>query len=196
MNAATLVQKRWNDCKALHDDGMSYGEYTGPLNDLRSECAYEWGVCEGLRDDVERDRYANAWLNCVSLSDSLNPAPITMEDIRLSCAGLGLAFGKLAQSSPDCPFARGRRAATWLGRMSNPDSRAIHYFDKHDHDADVIRTPTPQNLAEAIDWLQNGANAAGQGLSSAWLTGLPKPGKLSFEQLRSILSPNQEKQGA
>lgn len=154
---------------------------------------YEWGVCEGLRDDAEKDRYANAWLNCVSLSDTLNPAPITMEQIRLSYSGLGLAFGKLAQTSPDCPFALGRRAATWLGRIAPPDSTATRYFDRNDHDANVIGTPTPQNLAEAIDWLQNGANAAEQGLSNAWLTGLPKPGTLSFGLLRTTLSPNQGK---
>jgi hypothetical protein len=27
MNAATLVQKLWNYCNVLRDDGMSYGDY-------------------------------------------------------------------------------------------------------------------------------------------------------------------------
>jgi hypothetical protein len=39
VNAATLVQKRWNDCKVPRDDSMSHGEYTGTLNDLQPECA-------------------------------------------------------------------------------------------------------------------------------------------------------------
>lgn len=183
---------KFKDATDVFRNGLATAESKTDYQEAVRGYWYEWGVCEGLRDDVERDRHANAWLNCVSLSDTLNPAPIAMERVRLSCAGLGLAFGKLAQTSPDCPFALGRRAATWLGRIPPPDSKS-HYFDKHDHDADEIGTPTPQNLAEAIGWLQNGASAAGQGLSSAWLTGLPKPEKLSFELFRSVLSPNQSK---
>jgi len=31
MNAATLVQKLWNYCNVLRDDGMSYGDYVEQL---------------------------------------------------------------------------------------------------------------------------------------------------------------------
>lgn len=27
MNAATIVQRLWNDCNVVRDDGMSYGDY-------------------------------------------------------------------------------------------------------------------------------------------------------------------------
>ena len=34
MNAATLVQKLWNYCNVLRDDGMSYGDYVVQLTYL------------------------------------------------------------------------------------------------------------------------------------------------------------------
>ncbi len=41
MNASTLVQKLWNYCNVLRDDGMSYGDYVEQfrevLSDLRPE---------------------------------------------------------------------------------------------------------------------------------------------------------------
>ena len=35
MNSATLVQKLWNYCNVLRDDGMSHGDY--PSASLRGE---------------------------------------------------------------------------------------------------------------------------------------------------------------
>ncbi len=34
MNASILVQKLWNYCNVLHDDGMSYGDYVEQLTHL------------------------------------------------------------------------------------------------------------------------------------------------------------------
>ena len=34
MNASTLVQKLWNYCNVLRDDGMSYGDYVEKVIDL------------------------------------------------------------------------------------------------------------------------------------------------------------------
>ena len=31
MNSSTLVQKLWNHCNVLRDDGMSYGDYVEQL---------------------------------------------------------------------------------------------------------------------------------------------------------------------
>jgi len=31
LNTSTLVQKLWNDCNVLRDDGMSYGDYVEQL---------------------------------------------------------------------------------------------------------------------------------------------------------------------
>ncbi len=32
MNSATIVQKLWNHCNNLRDDGLSYGDYVEQLN--------------------------------------------------------------------------------------------------------------------------------------------------------------------
>lgn len=148
---------------------------------------YEWGVCEGRRIDDARDPFADAWLQSLSLSDHLNPAPITLNRVKFSCSGLGVAFGKLAEARHDCPFAHARRAAAWLGRRSTSDSRAIGYFDNYDRQSDKLGTPMPRNLSEALDWLRNGATAAGLRLADARLVGLADPTKLSFEHLRTVL---------
>ena len=110
---------------------------------------YEWGVCEGALAGQEH-RAADAWLQGLSLSDHLNPAPITEEQIKLSCAGLGVAFGKLATAAADCPYARARRAMVDLGRRVALDPKAVGYFDRYDHAADVLATPRPRDLAEAV----------------------------------------------
>jgi type I restriction enzyme M protein len=34
MNATTMVQKLWNYCSILHDDGVSYGDYVEQLTFL------------------------------------------------------------------------------------------------------------------------------------------------------------------
>jgi type I restriction enzyme M protein len=34
MSTSTLVQKLWNDCNVLRDDGMSYGDYVEQLTYL------------------------------------------------------------------------------------------------------------------------------------------------------------------
>lgn len=34
MNTATILQKLWNYCNALHDDGMSYGDHVEQLTYL------------------------------------------------------------------------------------------------------------------------------------------------------------------
>ena len=39
MNSATLVQKLWNYCNILRDDGLSYGDYVEQLTFLRAVAA-------------------------------------------------------------------------------------------------------------------------------------------------------------
>jgi type I restriction enzyme M protein len=37
MNASTLVQKLWNYCNVLRDDGMSYGDYVEQLREVLAD---------------------------------------------------------------------------------------------------------------------------------------------------------------
>ncbi|KAF0215358.1 MAG: hypothetical protein FD174_4155 [Geobacteraceae bacterium] len=150
---------------------------------------YEWGVAEGSLSDDAMHRLASAWLQGLSIADHLNLVPITSERTKLSCAGIGVAFGKLAEPRPDCPFARARRAAAYLGRLTNPDPKTLGYFDYHDHDADRIGTPHPQSIDEAVDWLTDAVAQANRELQDPFLKGLLKPEQVSFNMLRQFLKP-------
>jgi hypothetical protein len=150
---------------------------------------YEWGVAEGSVGDSPSVRAAGAWLQGLSLADHLKPAPITPEQAKLSCAGLGVAFGKLAERHPDCPFARARRAAAYLGRLTTSDPKALGYFAKHDRDADKIGTPHPKSIEEAVGWLTTAVAQAGRELQDPFLKALLKPEQVSFNMLREFLNP-------
>jgi SIR2-like domain len=147
----------------------------------------EWGICEGLAGDTAEHRAAGAWLQGLSISDHLNPAPITDENVKLSCGGLGVAFGKLAQPDPDCPFAKARRSVAYLGRLASPDRTAMRYFALHDREADKLKTPHPQDVIEAIAWLTAGAVQAGRDLQDPFLQSLADPERVSFKLLRESL---------
>lgn len=159
------------------------------FNDVIRGYWYEWGVAEGSVGGDASRRAADTWLQGLSISDHLNPVPITSEQAKLSCAGLGVAFGKLAEPRPDCPFARARRAAAYLGRFTSPDPKTLGYFDNHDRDADSIGTPRLQSIDEAIDWLTDAVAQASRKLQDPFLKGLLKPEQVSFNMLRQFLKP-------
>lgn len=148
---------------------------------------HEWGVSEGLLGDDPRYRAADAWLQGLSISDHLNPAPLTDEDVKQSCASLGIACGILAQPRPDCHFACGRRAATYLGRLSKQDSKSARDFDKIDREADRIHTPHPRDNEEAIAWLKTAVAQAGRELQDAFLKNLIEPELVSFQRLGQFI---------
>lgn len=155
---------------------------------------YEWGVAEGSMGDGALHRAADAWLQGLSLADHLETAPITPEQSNLSCAGLGVAFGKLAEPRPDCPFARARRAAAYLGRLAidrlaRPDPKGLGYYRKYDREADTIGTPHAKSNEEAIDWLTAAVAQAGRELQDPFLKALLKPEQVSFNMLREFLNP-------
>lgn len=148
---------------------------------------YEWGVCEGLIGDTAKHRGADAWLQGISLADYLNPATITSDRGKLSCAGLGVAFGKLTQSAPDCPYAKARRAVTFLGRHFGHDPKANYYFDRYDREANKLKTPNPRDVPEAIAWLTAGVAQVGRELQDSFLKSLIEPEQVSFNLLQTIL---------
>lgn len=149
---------------------------------------YEWAVCESESGSGNTDaQAANAWLCGLSLSDHLNPARITDTDIKLGCAGLGVAFGKLATAVGNCPYARARRAVVDLGRRVALDPRAAGYFDRHDREADAFGTPRPRDFAESVAWLASGVAAAGKAVTDPFLAGIAMPEKVSFTSLQAAL---------
>lgn len=148
---------------------------------------FEWGVAEGAARDGAARRAADVLLQGLSLADRLEPAPITAEGAKISCAGLGVAFGKLAEPRPDCPYAFARRAATYLGRLTNPEPKTLGYFDKHDRESDRIRTPRPKSIEEAISWLMTAVAQAGRDVQDPFLKALAKPEAISFNMFRDFL---------
>lgn len=150
---------------------------------------YEWGVCEGLAGDIAEHRAADAWLQGLSLSDHLYPAPIDDVRIKLSCAGLGIAFGKLIQSDPGSPLAKARRAVAHLGRLTNPDAKTLSYFNLHDRESNKLNTRHPSDLPEAIAWLTAGVAQAGRELQDPFLKALLEPNQVSFNMLQTTLEP-------
>ncbi len=145
---------------------------------------HEWGVSEGSLGNDPTHRAADAWLQGIALSDQFRSAPITEENVRFVCGGLGVAFGKLAQSQESCPFALGIRAVAYLGRVATLDRVALGYFDKYDRDADRIGTPRPKDIEQAILWLTTAVAQAGRELQDPFLTRLMRPEEVSFNTLR------------
>jgi len=151
---------------------------------------YEWGVCEGLAGDTVEHRAADAWIQGLSLSDYLSPAQITSDDVKLICAGLGVAFGKLAQSDPNSPSAKARRAVAFLGHLANPDPRTARNLDSHHREADKLKTPHPRDIPEAVAWLTAGVAQAGRELQDPFLKALTEPDQVSFNLLQTTLEPD------
>ena len=149
---------------------------------------YEWAVCESERG---ADQSVNAWLSGLSVSDYLEPAPITADRVKMTYAGLGVAFGKLAQPNPGDAFARGRRAAAYLGKLSHrklasPDPRNFSYLVKHEQAADKIGTPHPVNTDDALGWLETGIQAAWHRLEDEFLREFINPTQLTFHKFRNF----------
>jgi hypothetical protein len=148
---------------------------------------YEWSVCEGEINTTNESALADAWLGGISLSDFLNPAPITPDDGKLICAGLGVAFGKLAQPAPDGPYAKARRAVGFLGRLFGYDKKAYTYFDRYDREADKLKTPYPGDVSEAITWLTAAVAEVGRELKDQFLKALIEPDQVAYNNLQTTL---------
>ena len=135
MNTSTLVQKLWNDCNVLRDDGMSYGDYVEQLTyllflkmaDERSRppysqpspipAAYAWPALLAKDGDALFDHYRH-----------------TLEALGRQPGTLALIFGK-AQNRFDShrlwgrcsPFGRpagALRASNLRWRLSGPGQAA------------------------------------------------------------------------
>lgn len=145
---------------------------------------YEWGVCEGIHDSTTG---ANAWLAGISLSDHLQPAPITLDQVKLSCAGLGVGFEKLARSGAEDVFGRARRAIVYLGQWTGQDSKGEFFFRKHDREAEALGAPKPESLDQAVTWLQVGVKSVWPMLNDNFLRDLARPMDVTFQGLHNVL---------
>jgi hypothetical protein len=150
---------------------------------------YEWSVAEGSSGCEVQHSIANVWLAGLSLADSPTIAPITVDDIKHICSGLGVAFGKLAEPRSDCPYALARRAAVYLGKQVKLDQKTLGYLNKHDNDATAINTPHPASIAQGIEWLKAAVSKAGRESQDPFLKALLKPEEVSFNMLQDAITP-------
>jgi hypothetical protein len=157
---------------------------------------YEWGIAEGTAGNHLSSRLAGAWLQGLSIADPMPLVPITMKKAMLSFAGLGMAFGKLIEPRPDCPFARGRRAAGYLGMLTSPDNRTRGFFEEYDEASDRAGVPQPPDIAGAVAWLTAAVREAGRRLEDPFLVALLDPQRVSFNMLLEKLCPAQVRRGA
>jgi hypothetical protein len=149
---------------------------------------YEWSTCAGNLGD-RRGSVMDVWLAACSLSDSL-PFEVTIKNAKVACAGLGVAFENLIDNNPVGVSAKGRRAVTKLGWLTDPEERATGYFTRYEREGDELGTPKPANIDEALDWLTEAAFAAWQELDDAYLRALKRDGRLTFQRLRNTLAPS------
>jgi len=146
---------------------------------------YELGVSEG----ASAHHASAAWLQGSSLSDHFKNVPVTNDNMKHACSGLGVAFGKLAQPQSDCPYGLGRRAVAYVGRSTNTDPTSTGYFEKYDRECDKFGTPHPKDNDEAIAWLTEAVAQAGQEIEDAFLKSLQQPERVSFNRLSQFLVP-------
>jgi hypothetical protein len=179
--------------RSANDFAAAISTFRQNLNDLASKNDFdsnvrgywnEWAVAEG-RGNAEREHaLANTWLAGLALSDHLSNASVTDDNAKMICAGLGVSLGALDEPT----FHRARRAAAYLGRITERGPKGLSYFDKHDLDADKLGTPYPKSIEEAIDWLTLGVAEAGRELRDPFLIALLKPEHVSFNMLRRTLT--------
>ena len=153
---------------------------------------HEWAVCEGTKNDERESALANVWLSGISLSDFLNPAPLTNRDgelkrLMISCAGLGEAFTRLCDPTAETVLARAHRAAAYLGKNAELDPKAIATFRRHHKSADKIRTGHPHSLQTAIEWFRDGILEAREEITDSFLLDLANPDDLTFKLLETTL---------
>ncbi len=90
------------------------------------EFLYEWATASGIAQEFALD----AWLSGCSIADGVTP--LRANDCKLSLAGLGSAFGRLAAQRDGAIFIGAQAACGQLGlRLRDLDSRARSIFADH-----------------------------------------------------------------
>ena len=115
MNTSTLVQKLWNYCNVLRDDGMSYGDYVE-----QACCSSRWRTSAAARriTSSAASPAAYAWpallaKDCDALFDHYRH---TLEELGKQPGTLALIFARLSQA---------------LGRRRPPGSRMVVTLIRH-----------------------------------------------------------------
>jgi hypothetical protein len=150
---------------------------------------HEWGVCAGMKGANKNFIAINIWLAGIALSDQLENALLGQKHATHLCSGISLAFGRLATAMDDGDSLRlAQRAATYLGRQTNPDPQGLSYLDRHDSELDDFNTNYPSDIDEALIWLRNGVRTAHGQIREDAYASLADPAVLSFNYFAQRLA--------
>lgn len=158
--------------EVLDDAGRNLESFDDRKNAVRGFW-YERAVCAGeLGEDA-----ANAGLAAYSISDSLDPAPLGMTQIKVSLAGMGVALRKLHQECHDQDLLKALIASAMLGMLAiGDDGRTGAFFASDLEYAKGHACGAPSSVSEAIAWLsapfEEGPNRLGTSALPADVTGL------------------------
>jgi hypothetical protein len=145
-----------------------------------------WGTTESEAGKSSTHALANAWLCGLSISDTLAPAEITYKDVEMACSSFGLAFARLAEGDGKSVYAKGLRAAAFLGWKTNPHPSTARHFRIHDNEANKMQTPRPNAVDEAVLWLATSVAHVGRELQDPFLKALQDPEQVSFRSLLAL----------
>jgi hypothetical protein len=127
-----IVQKLWNYCNVLRDDGLSYGDYVEQLTfllflkmaDERWQAHAVAGGASGWRD--RRSRCARAWSSVETLMPSIRARCPRRLALRARSV-VWLVFSAV-QMRPSTPYIR-RRCSKWRGGSNESIWRCSSVFD-------------------------------------------------------------------
>ncbi len=150
----------------------------------------EWGLAEATAAVSRQGSIICLWLQGVALSDYLDPAPITEENIKHICAGIASSCGRLV-SEGQCAYTYGRRAAVYLGKLAFDDLKA-HLFEYHEREADKHGTPYPRTIDEAFLWLIQAIEHAALELDCEFHKALRTPLQTKFSRFQEHFPKSDE----
>jgi hypothetical protein len=141
-------------------------------------------VCAGQIGDP----MASAVLSAYSLSDHLNPAPITQQAVIIGIAALGAALLNCMMSDHAPEFAEGLAACGFLGMRTNPDPRAARYFMQYLSEGERHGVEEPKTVEKAMALLTTALPRAAQDLGDVQVTSLFGYSSQGFAALEVFLA--------
>lgn len=150
----------------------------------------EWSMLEGQLGQGQGHKYTfiSVWLTAIAFSDVLNPAPITSKDIKMISTSLGAVFVRLLGIDENSVYAKAVRGINYIGRLVEPDSKALSYFERNDNAINDLGVGYPVDVNEAVEWMANGVAQARLKVYDSMFTSISNSSTLSFNHLKTTVT--------
>ena len=182
------LAENFSEAADVFYDNLEFARSKVDYDDVIRGYWYEWSVAVGKGGKGNRENaLGDVWLSGISLSDFLNPAPISERQATLSISGIGTAAMVIADRRPNCPFARALRASAYLLRVNSVDQRDERYAKRYENRADEFSVPHAKNVKECIGWLRDAVVQSGSEVKDATIRRLVNAQELSFGSLEALL---------